>query len=130
MVVTLGGVDLGKIETVSVSVSETINVSQFSGDAAISSAAVLVSTEGAIRNFTIKGKLAASSIAALKTAFENLQALVSGNQTAVSALVIDVEGTNFWTLNVFVQSFSYLYDTDSRATIIYTLEVVEGVASE
>jgi len=124
MAVTIGSVDLGKIQSMNVSKSETISTRpKITKD---SDEAIGVSISGALRTVNIKGRLTASSIANLLIAITNIEALIDGNQTSNVVLNIDVEGTTFLSITVKINSFTWKYEVENRAVADYNLEVVEN----
>lgn len=117
---TLNGVDLGKVSSIQVEKSEDIMIVSAPTDD--SDDAILAEITGATKSITVKGKLIGTNITALKTAIDNIQNLVDGDQSTGYSFVSGITGT----LNVMVVSFTYVYDNESRTISEYSLNLLEG----
>jgi len=124
MASTIDSIDLGKVQGFVGSKSETIDTqTRVNND---SDDTITTSISGALQTYNVKGTMSANTITLLKTAVDNIRAKINGAQASSVPLVIEVEGIDFVSANVKINSFTYVYDLSQRATVDYTLDVVEG----
>ena len=118
---TLGGVSLGYVT--SVGETKNANIEIIPRPRSDSAAALTYDFFGATRELTIAGKITATSIANLKTAMDNLRALISGNQANTISLVTDVTGT----VSVLVREITFEWTNEAQGKADYSIGVIEGL---
>jgi len=117
-------VTLGKVTGAQSSLSQNFVIAPLVNNT--STATIVTSTSGALRNIKVTGVITAASFALLNTAKNAIEEFVDGSQLATTTLVIDAEGTEIYNGSGILQDFTWKYGVDTRAIMDYSLTFVEG----